>query len=168
MDLNEFAKTFIAQQQERNVQLTRIGDALEGILQNLAVGQIVTQAPTIETLIATGVVTEAGVKQAVAEIAEESAPQIRTNPEDRKPVEETVPPPPPVEEKKPSPPPAAAADAGKAYTLDQVRNALKEYRAIEGAPAMLEVLKTHGGAASLTEVKPENYAAIMAAVSATE
>lgn len=58
----------------------------------------------------------------------------------------------------------AGAVEEKAYTLDDVRKALMEYRAIEGAPAMMEVLKTHGGAESLSAVKPANYAAIMKAV----
>lgn len=50
------------------------------------------------------------------------------------------------------------------FTIDQVRAALKEYRAIEGAAAMVEVLKTHGGSDKLTNIDPSNYAAIMEAV----
>lgn len=55
-------------------------------------------------------------------------------------------------------------DAPADYTLEDVRKALQEYRAIEGAPAMMEILKTVGKAESLNAVKPENFAAIMAAV----
>lgn len=58
----------------------------------------------------------------------------------------------------------APAEEEKKYTIDDVRKALQEYRAIEGAPAMMEVLKTAGKAESLNAVKPENFAAIMAAV----
>lgn len=58
-------------------------------------------------------------------------------------------------------PPAAEE---KPITIDDVRKALMDYRAIEGAPAMMEILKTHGKADSLGAVKPENFAAIMTAV----
>ncbi len=63
---------------------------------------------------------------------------------------------------------AEEAAKGPVYTLDEVRAALKEYRAIEGAPAMLEVLKVHGGKEALTEVDPKDFAAIMTAVGAAK
>lgn len=58
----------------------------------------------------------------------------------------------------------APAEEEKKLTLDDVRSALQAYRSIEGAPAMMEVLKTHGKADALSAVKPENFAAIMAAI----
>lgn len=69
------------------------------------------------------------------------------------------------EEPKPAPP---EEPSGPTYTIDQVRAALKEYRAVEGAPAMLEVLKTHGGADELTKVAPEKFHDLMVAVGAAE
>lgn len=77
----------------------------------------------------------------------------------------------PKEEPKPEPEPEPEAPAepeGPTYTIDEVRAALKEYRAIEGAPAMLEVLKTHGGKEALTEVDPSAFPAIMEAVGAAK
>lgn len=76
-------------------------------------------------------------------------------------------------EKKEEPKPASepeppAEPEGPTYTIDEVRAALKEYRAIEGAPAMLEVLKTHGGKEALTEVDPSAFPAIMEAVGAAK
>ena len=68
----------------------------------------------------------------------------------------------PAAEEKPAPAPEPQ------YTLDEVRAALKEYRSIEGAPAMLEVLKTHGHNESLPEVDPKYYPAIMEAVGAAK
>lgn len=58
----------------------------------------------------------------------------------------------------------AGGETEKEYALDDVRKALMDYRAIEGAPAMMEILKTHGKAEALSSVKPENFAAIMKAV----
>ncbi len=69
---------------------------------------------------------------------------------------------------KPAEPEAPAEPEGPTYTIDEVRAALKEYRAIEGAPAMLEVLKTHGGKEALTEVDPKHFPAIMEAVGAAK
>ena len=62
------------------------------------------------------------------------------------------------------PDPLDAKPAGKAITEDEVRVALKNYRDIEGSAAMMEILTKHGKAASMAELKEENYAAVLAAV----
>lgn len=73
-------------------------------------------------------------------------------------------------EKKPEPKAVEKAPEPKSEepagpTLLVVRAALKEYRAIEGAPAMLEILKVHGGGVQeLTAVKEVFYPAIMKAI----
>lgn len=69
--------------------------------------------------------------------------------------------------KQPDPEPEQPA-AESAFSLDEVRAALKEYRAIEGSPAMLEVLKTHGGKESLPDIDASCYAAIMEAIGFTK
>lgn len=71
---------------------------------------------------------------------EEAAPAATTAP--------TSPPPPP-------PPPPAGP------TLDEVRNALKAYAAIEGNPAAIELLKSFG-TESISGLKPEKYAEFIA------
>lgn len=58
---------------------------------------------------------------------------------------------------------AKAATEGGA-SIDDVRAALKAYREIEGAAAMLDVLKEFG-AENLQALKPENFAAVIAKVS---
>lgn len=66
---------------------------------------------------------------------------------------------------KPVEKPAEPEEPASEYTLEQVRAALKEYRAIEGAAAMLEVLKTHGGGATeLPGLDEKFYAPIMEAI----
>lgn len=60
---------------------------------------------------------------------------------------------------------AKAAEASKSsFTQDDIRNALKAYRDIEGAAAMLEVLKANG-ADSLAALSPSKYEDVMKAVS---
>ena len=52
----------------------------------------------------------------------------------------------------------------KSATIDDVRKALQSYRQIEGTPAMLEILKSFG-AANINEIKPEQYADVVAKAS---
>ena len=53
------------------------------------------------------------------------------------------------------------------HDLEAVRTVLKEYRAIEGSPAMLELIATHGGGVSdLASLKPEFYDSVFAAATA--
>lgn len=59
---------------------------------------------------------------------------------------------------------AASAATGDGKTIDDVRAALKAYREIEGAAAMLDVLKEFG-AENLQALKPEHFAAVIAKVS---
>ena len=67
-------------------------------------------------------------------------------------------------EEKPAEP---EAPAGPSYTIDEVRAALKEFRAIEGNVAMLEILKKHGGGKeSLPEIDAKYYHDIMEAAGA--
>lgn len=50
-------------------------------------------------------------------------------------------------------------------TVDVVRSALKEYRMIEGTPAMMEILKIHGGGKeTLADIAPSCFPAIMKAI----
>lgn len=79
-----------------------------------------------------------------------------------------TPAPKPTPEPEPKPDPVAEDEPASEYTIDQVRAALKEYRGIEGATAMLEIIKTHGGAEQLTSVDPSKFGAIMEAINAAD
>lgn len=59
---------------------------------------------------------------------------------------------------------AAKAATGDGPSIDDVRAALKAYREIEGAAAMLDVLKQFG-AENLQALKPEHFADVIAKVS---
>jgi hypothetical protein len=73
------------------------------------------------------------------------------------------------EQAKPVEPETPAVPEGPVYTIDEVRAALKEFRAIEGNVAMLEVLKTNGGGKeSLPEIDAKHFPAIMEAVGAAK
>lgn len=68
----------------------------------------------------------------------------------------------PKAEAKPAEKPAEKPKSSK--SIEDVRTALKNYREIEGTPAMLEVLKKHG-ATNINELAEEHYEAVIAAVS---
>jgi len=104
---------------------------------------------------------------------EEKAPTKPRKPATKPPVEEKPADPPAEEQKSEEPETDPLADEPEADPLaddappptkDELRTALRKYQQIEGTAAMLEVLKTHGRAAALNDVKEADYAAVMAAV----
>lgn len=58
-----------------------------------------------------------------------------------------------------------AGDDDDGPTLEEVRKALKEYAAIEGKEAAIQILKDHG-ASSMSELDEEHYADVVAACDA--
>jgi hypothetical protein len=130
----------------------RIADALEAIAK-LAANPITTtitnivadETPKAETVKATATRTTSGkAKDKTTVPAVEEAPTVEEAPA----AVEVDP---------------LAEPAGEPPTIDEVRAALKAYRDVEGAAAMMEVLKNHG-AANLQDLKVDQYAAIIAAV----
>jgi hypothetical protein len=126
--------------------LTRIADALEKIAarhgeQSGLVAAAVAQVTKAET--------KAAAAEAAAQTPTEPKAEVKAEP-----VVEAV-----VEPEKSAP--------TVTVTLEEVRTALKEYRAIEGATAMLSVLKKHGEVDELSKLDPSKYAAVLAAVAET-
>lgn len=139
---------------------TRIADAIEALVKLMA--------NPITTTVNNTVVDTSG--KAAAQIAAEAGKAAAGKEKDKttapktEPAKQPDPPTPdPVVEPDPLDDPASETPAEK-FTIDQVRAALKAYRDIEGAAAMMDVLKTHGGVEALSGLKEDKYAAVMAAV----
>lgn len=111
-------------------------------------------ADALEKIAAQGGGVAAQVQQVVAEKPAETKAE--------KPAETKAADKPKAEADKPAEKPAEKPKSSK--TIEDVRTALKNYREIEGTPAMLEVLKKHG-AANINELAKEHYEAVIAAVS---
>lgn len=138
---------------EQNIE--RIADALEALVK-LASNPITTQVTNVVAEDPTKVKAEASKAAAGKEKDKTTKPapkQEAPKPEEPKPDPEP---------EQPEVDPLEETDA-KPPTVDEVRAALKAYRDIEGAAAMMDILKQHG-AETLTALKPENYAAVIAAV----